>query len=335
MIGKFLNERKSWIGLFIAFEILLLFMANLDPNLSITSIGYFVFLSTVIFVLFLIIRYNRETKFYQSIDEQSDDFDTSDMQHPTSPFEKMVAQRLSQQYDQLRKIETENRIQLEEEKDELLSWIHEVKTPLSAMHLIIDRLEDRNLKAQLDYEWLRIHLLLDQQLHQKRMSVIESDLYMEEVELEPLIHEEVRALRSWCMYKKIGFDIELEEKSVLSDAKWLSFIIRQLLSNAVKYSENADIVIHTRRVNDKVTLSIQDDGQGIESKDLPRIFDKGFTSTSAHQNHAATGMGLYLAKQATDALHITVDVISSPEKGSTFNLIFPKKNDMVEVMTSY
>ena len=73
---------------------------------------------------------------------------------------------------------------LEQEKDELLSWIHEVKTPLTAMHLMIDRLDDETMKTHLTYEWLRIHLLLDQQLHQKRIPFIENDLYIENIDLE-------------------------------------------------------------------------------------------------------------------------------------------------------
>ena len=76
---------------------------------------------------------------------------------------------------------------LEQEKDELLSWIHEVKTPLTAMHLMIDRMDDEKLKSHLTYEWLRIHLLLDQQLHQKRIPFIENDLYIENIRFENLI----------------------------------------------------------------------------------------------------------------------------------------------------
>ena len=91
---------------------------------------------------------------------------------------------------------------LEEEKDDLLSWIHEVKTPLTAMHLMIERLDDETMKAQLTYEWLRIHLLLDQQLHQKRIPFMENDLYIEQTDLKVLIFREIKALQSWCIAKR-------------------------------------------------------------------------------------------------------------------------------------
>lgn len=183
-----------------------------------------------------------------------------------------------------------------------MAWIHEVKTPLTAMHLIIDRMEEKALKSQLSYEWLRIHLLLDQQLHQKRISFIENDLSVEFIQLQPLIFKEIKDLQSWCIQKGIGFDIKLEAKEVLSDAKWLAFIIRQLLTNAVKYSEASEIEIKSFQKGEQTQLQVKDCGRGIDPKDVPRIFDKGFTSTTDHHDQASTGMGLYLAKKSSGAV---------------------------------
>jgi two-component system, OmpR family, bacitracin resistance sensor histidine kinase BceS len=222
-------------------------------------------------------------------------------------------------------------MEIQGEKDELLSWIHEVKTPLTTMQLMIERMEDEPLKAQLQYEWLRIHLLLDQQLHQKRIPFIRNDLVIEVSALEPIIFQEIRALKSWCMQKGIGFDVSLKVTEVLSDSKWLGFIIRQLLTNAVKYSSASDIIVESELRDDHVRLTIQDSGRGIDPKDMPRIFDKGFTSTTSHQDSAATGMGLYLTQKVTDALLIRIQVESKPGIGTTFTLIFPKRNDFVSM----
>ena len=112
-------------------------------------------------------------------------------------------------------------------------------------------------------------------------SFIRNDLLIEEFALEPIIFQEIRALKSWCMQKGIGFDVSLEVTEVLSDAKWLGFIIRQL-TNAVKYS-NAS-TSSSRAIGRMSRLTIQDAGRGIDPKDMPRIFDKGFTSTTSHQD---------------------------------------------------
>ncbi|WP_101841997.1 sensor histidine kinase [Halobacillus sp. Marseille-P3879] len=332
MIGIYLKERRSWILLFLTLQLVALFIAYLDTTIPYRAILYYILLSSVIFVLFLVFRYHRETKFFKELAERDHNLDLTTIPDPDRPFEFIVEENITQPIEQLKAQSTAHTIQLEQEKDELLSWIHEVKTPLTAMDLIIDRINDQKLKSQLKHEWLRVHLLLDQQLHQKRMPFIENDLYVEKVELEPLLFSEINTLRSWCLQKGVGFDVDLTETTVLSDAKWLGFILRQLLTNAVKYSEEgSEIMISSSKENEQATLSITDSGRGINARDLPRIFDKGFTSTTKHEDHAATGMGLYLAKKAASPLQISMDVQSKLAHGSTFTLTFPKANEFIEI----
>ncbi|WP_243292775.1 sensor histidine kinase [Bacillus sp. FJAT-47783] len=331
MIKKYWIERRSWILLFLCLQFLSLFIASIDSAIPFQPILYIVYLSIIIFSIFLIIRYQKETNFYKSLEERDDNLDTTTLASPISPFEKMVEKSMTDQAQRLKHEASQNRMIVEQEKDDLLSWIHEVKTPLTAMHLIIERLDDETMKAQLTYEWLRIHLLLDQQLHQKRISFIENDLYVEHIDVESLVYKEIKTLQSWCIQKGIGFDIQLEVTDVISDAKWLAFIIRQLLTNAVKYSEASDIIIKSYRQNDQTYLEVKDYGRGIDPKDLPRIFDQGFTSTTNHHDHSATGMGLYLTKKVADSLSIHIDVHSKLEIGTTFTLIFPKQNGFVKI----
>jgi OmpR family two-component system bacitracin resistance sensor histidine kinase BceS len=175
-------------------------------------------------------------------------------------------------------------------------------------------------------------LLLDQQLHQKRISFIENDLYLETLQIKSIVSKEIKTLQSWCIQKGIGFDIQLEVTEVLSDAKWLAFIIRQLISNAIKYSDSGDIIIKSYVQDKQTILKIQDFGRGINPKDLPRIFDKGFTSTTNHDDNTSTGMGLYLTKKAAMPLLITINVHSIIDEGTTFTLTFPKRNDFINII---
>jgi OmpR family two-component system bacitracin resistance sensor histidine kinase BceS len=281
--------------------------------------------------MFLIFRYKKETYFYKSLEAREDSLDITNIAEPESPFEKIIENSIINQTELLKKSAAIGQMTLEQEKDELLSWIHEVKTPLTAMHLMIDRLDDGLLKSHLTYEWLRIHLLLDQQLHQRRMPFIENDLYIEKTDLETIIFDEIKTLRTWCIQKGIGFEIQLDVTEVLSDAKWLAFIMRQLLTNSIKYSENADITIYSHERAGQTVLEVQDFGRGIDPKDLSRIFDKGFTSTTNHRDSAATGMGLYLTKNAAESLFISIDVKSELGTGTTVTLTFPKRNDFVNI----
>ncbi|HBS45577.1 MAG TPA: histidine kinase [Paenibacillus sp.] len=331
MIKKYLLERSSWILLVLFTNLFILFVTYMDASIPFSSVLYLVSLSMLFFVMFLILRYPRETRFYKSLAERDDDLDITSIAAPESPFEQIIEESITNQARWLKQTASHNQMTLEQEKDELLSWIHEVKTPLTAMHLMIERMEDDVMKKNLTYEWLRIHLLLDQQLHQRRIPFIENDLYIEHIDLETLIFGEIKTLQSWCIQKGIGFELNLEVAEALSDAKWLAFIIRQLLTNAVKYSEASDITVNSYQQAEHIVLEVKDSGRGIDPKDLPRIFDRGFTSTTVHRDNAATGMGLYLAKKAAQSLLIVIGVESRLGSGTTFTLTFPLKNEFVKL----
>lgn len=318
--------------LIVLLQLLALILAYLDPSLSIDSMFYYVFLSFVISSLFVVIRYFKETSYFKELDLRDSTTDMTSLPEPNSPFESFIYKQITSSIEQLEKDASMNQLLLEQEKDELLSWIHEVKTPLTALQLIINRTEDHQLKSELMHEWLRIHYLLDQQLHQKRIPFLENDLFIDNIELESLLYSEIHTLRSWCLKKGIGFDVELVSTHVLTDAKWLSFILRQLLTNAVKYSEEgSDITVQSADQNGQTILTVADNGRGIDPRDLPRIFDKGFTSTNKHQDQHATGMGLYLAKKASTPLGIHISVQSTVGNGTTFTLTFSKENLFLQI----
>ncbi|MEI3607687.1 sensor histidine kinase [Pseudogracilibacillus sp. SE30717A] len=332
MFKRYIVERRSWIFLFIFLQLLFLFIAYIDPSIPFSSILYIVFLSIIVFLAFFIIRYHKESSFHKNMQELDDVYDLHSIEETESPFEEMIIEFFTRQAKQHKAEIDKYRFDLEQEKDELLSWIHEIKTPLTTLHLMIDRIEDDSLKSKMMYEWLRIDLLLDQQLHQKRIPFIENDLHIGNTALKSVIHKEINVLRDWCLQKGIGFELNLEVKEVLSDSKWLGFLIRQILTNAVKYSSDSDIVINSYNRGNHTKLEIKDVGKGIEPKDLPRIFDKGFTSTDSKRDQSATGMGLYLAKKVAFSLLIEINVDSTIHEGTTFTLTFPQKNEFIQIM---
>ena len=333
MIRRYLKERRSWLLLLLAMELLLLFVAYVDPSIALLPALYLAGLNAALCAVFVCWRYFRETRFYQKLGTGEHLYDTRALPEAATPFEAIVREAVLDQTEGSRRESASNAHLLEQEKNDLLSWIHEVKTPLSAMHLMLGRVTDEPLKNQLQQEWLRIHLLLDQELHRKRLPFLKNDLYIETVQLGPVLNKEIRDLRSWCIPKGIGFDLSLGAEETLTDAKWLGFILRQLLSNAVKYSgPGTDISITSEKQADHVLLTVRDRGRGIEPKDLPRIFDKGFTSTRNRQDgSSATGMGLYLAQQAAQSLLIIIKAESVPGEGSAFTLVFPRENDLVRL----
>lgn len=304
------------------------------------SLLYINFINVVAFIIFFIWRYLQETQYIKglinSLDNEKDlDFILESFPNGHSSFEK----KLSSTIDDLVLVAKEELNQLKVEhlegNDHTLAWIHEVKTPLTSIKLMIDSLENRNAQKKLEVEWLRIHLLLDQQLHNTRLSSIEKDYMIEEVGIQKIVHMEIKELQAWCIQKNIGFDLENLEIKVMSDQKWLAFIVRQLVSNAVKYSHE-DSEIHIRTYLDgagHAILTIRDFGIGISQADLPRIFEKSFTGSIGRQTIASTGMGLYLAKSVAEQLGIHILVSSTNAEGSTFSLQFPLKNVIVKTLS--
>ncbi|MDK8189096.1 sensor histidine kinase [Paenibacillus sp. UMB7766-LJ446] len=331
MIGKYIREKLSWLFLLISMQLIILFVAYIDTSIPFRSVAYIVVLNVVVCIVFIWVRYPRETRFYKRLTTWDHTYDPGDLEIAESPYERIVHDAVTSQTERYRKESSSHFILLEQEKDEMLAWIHEVKTPLTALQLMIERMPADKLQGQMTYEWLRIHQLLDQQLHQKRIPFMHNDLFVEETELEPILNGEIRALKSWCISKGIGFEVSLHVTKVLTDSKWLGFIIRQLLSNAVKYSHSSDIVIESRELEGHIILTIQDYGRGIEAHDLPRIFDKGFTSSQGRLEGTATGMGLYLTRQVAQTLRINVKAQSAPGEGTIVKLTFPRKNDMIQL----
>lgn len=222
----------------------------------------------------------------------------------------------------------EQKLLVLERQDELLAWVHEMKSPLTAIQLLMEKVENTELKERIENEWLRLYLLLDQQLHATRLMTIELDNRIEKVQMKDVLIQEIKALRSWCFEREIAIDLTVRDVTVQTDAKWLGFIVRQVLSNAVKYSDvGGEVRVFAHTVSDQTVLFIQDDGIGIKREDLPRVFRKSYTGTIGRETSAATGMGLYLAKQAADSLHILLTIESTEGAGTSVKITFPKMND--------
>lgn len=215
------------------------------------------------------------------------------------------------------------------ESDYTASWVHEVKAPLTSMKMTIDANRQDPAIRKIESDWLRVHLLIDRQLYISRLPSLGTDYVVEKNEMHHLITPEVRELRSWCIEKNIAVEVEGKNMEVITDSKWCRFIIRQLLTNAVKYSPDGGVICIRTDLSPggHVVLSIKDEGRGIPSHDLPRIFDKGFTGGTGRLHNAATGLGLYLAQQVASKIGITLSATSRLDEGTTMTMTFSTKNE--------
>lgn len=335
MLLLFLRERLAWIGFFAFIIVMINVLFSLDAGLEGISIWYMNISVLISFMIFFIWRYILEVRqlkdFLGNVESQLDDVRSKSM--TLSPFQTAYLAKIEDVFYDKNIELNQAKVQLQEYSDELLAWVHEVKAPLTSINLMLDHVEDLTLRRKLETEWLRLHLLVDQQLHQTRLASIEKDNYMTEIQLRTVVYKEIRAMQAWCIEKGIGFDVSALTETVMTDGKWLAFIIRQILSNAIKYSPaNSEVLIFTEvDATGATLLHIKDAGIGIRKEDLPRIFHKSYTGTAGRESAQSTGMGLYLAHNVAQKIGIRITVQSSVGEGSIFTLRFPLQNEYVKL----
>jgi signal transduction histidine kinase len=160
-----------------------------------------------------------------------------------------------------------------------------------------------------------------------RLGSDQSDLVIQQCDLDAIIRQAIHKFAPQFVQRKIGLQYEPVQMTVLTDEKWLLFILEQLLSNAIKYTRRGAVTI---AVSPDQVLSVSDTGIGIAPGDLPRIFQKGFTGYNGRADKKATGLGLYLSRQAAQRLGISITAQSQPGQGSTFFLDLRKDPLVVE-----
>ena len=226
----------------------------------------------------------------------------------------------------LEKIEEAQREQ-KEYKEYIEQWIHEVKTPITGIKLLCENHRDdftRNILAELE----KLNQFTEQALYYARSEYTEKDYFVREVSLRDIVHGAIADNKYLLRQNQVAVTVEKIENLVYTDDKWVRFILNQLISNAVKYqTERPSICFSSAEREERILLYIEDNGIGIPQKDLPRVFDKGFTGQNGRRIQGATGMGLYLCMRLCDKLGIGLEVFSEG-RGTRFEISFPV-NDFI------
>ncbi len=197
--------------------------------------------------------------------------------------------------------------------DYYTTWVHQIKTPIAAMGLTLQQ-EDTEDSRRLSGELQRIEQYVDMVLTYLRLGSRETDYVFTHVNLDKLLRECIRKYAGQFIRRHLTLDYRGVDCQVLTDEKWLSFVVEQVLSNALKYTRSGSVSIY---LEPPCVLCIRDTGIGIAPEDLPRIFEKGYTGYNGRSDKKATGLGLYLCKQVCDRLKHTITVRSVPGEGTT------------------
>ncbi|MCD7771401.1 MAG: sensor histidine kinase [Oscillospiraceae bacterium] len=267
-------------------------------GLPIAAVAYPMGLGLLLVVAYLILDYRKYKKQCKQISE----------------FENKIARLTEMISDE--KAKSRQRI------DYYSVWAHQIKTPIASMRLSLQG-EDSALSRKLGSDLNRIESYADMVMTYLRLDSESTDYVFAECDLDGIIKSCVRKFSGEFIARKIELIYEPVQETVLTDEKWLSFVIEQVLSNALKYTPSGSISIS---MEPGQILAISDTGIGIAPDDLPRIFDQGFTGYNGRTDKKASGIGLYLCKRICDDLGYELSAGSELGKGTTIRLDLSKKH---------
>lgn len=217
-------------------------------------------------------------------------------------------------------------------RDYYSMWVHQIKTPISAMKLLLEAereelgqliCDDEQSQCLLsdnmdsfEDELFRIEEYVSMTLQYQRVSSTENDFVLEKVSVDGVIRDTIKKYAKIMIRRHIGINYSGTGQEVYTDGKWLAFMLEQILSNAIKYTPQGGVTIETAEEKDRFFITIKDTGIGIKAEDLPRVFEKGYTGYNGHADKKATGIGLYLCRQMADKLGHTIRMESEIGKGT-------------------
>ena len=211
--------------------------------------------------------------------------------------------------------EEELRWQIVREKEDFFAmWAHQIKTPIAALNLLLQSKEtDTGMCRQ---ELFKIEGYVEMALNYLRFDGMSNDMVLSSVSLSSMAKQVVKKFRTVFIHKHISVQLENLDYNILTDEKWFVFVLEQIVSNAVKYTNEGSVTISAREEGRRILVEIKDTGIGIQSEDIPRLFQKGFTGYNGRMDKKASGLGLYLSKGVCNKLGHGLSVESVKGEGT-------------------
>lgn len=328
----FLNKITEILGTYFVLFLMLEFLYIIGNTFSV------VFMIGMVIAVLIMTKYlmdwYRKKKYFEIITERVKDLKEpwliAELLPVSYTIEDEIYQELlrkvgSSAIEEIHKIEDEQK----EYEDYIEQWIHEVKTPITSIHLMLENRisENPGLKKDLDVELSRLENDVELALYYARSEQIYRDYLIQKLNVRKVLLKVVNKNRTVIMNSSVAIDLDCDEALyAYGDEKWLVFMLTQVLLNAIKYKAEADakVVMRAKRDNKRIVLNIIDNGKGIKKEELPRIFDKGFTGSNGRDNEKSTGMGLYLVHKLCEKLEI--DIKADSVYGEFTEISFSLKN---------
>lgn len=332
--GAYLKEKRLYLICMVLFTFLIegyLYVFEANPFLLI-FIPVFILFS---FVIPLLREYWKKKRFYEVLETSVDQLDRKYL------FTEMVSRPDFKEgqivYDAARNINQnmmdeigQYRENIKDYKEYIEMWVHEIKTPITSAKLIIENNRSPIL-TNLEEEIEKMEEYIEQTLYYSRIDMVEKDYCIQKQSLQSLIYGCIKANKKSLIANRFQLHLHDLEVEVYTDAKWMSFIINQILVNAVKYrkEESASLEICAKKKKNEVLLYITDSGIGIKLEEVAKVMEKGFVGTNGRKKEASTGMGLYICKKLICKMNHGIEISSTEGSGTTVRITFPMNSYQV------
>lgn len=240
--------------------------------------------------------------------------DFSSLPAAVNPLGQQYRELLEKQEKKLQRLSARYESSIEDRKEYYSMWVHQIKTPIAGIRLLLS--EEPVDKKAVTRELYRIEQYVDTTLWYQRFKEGNNDLLIKSYPADALLKEVIKRNSPVLLRKDLTLDLKLQAVALVTDRKWLEFILEQLLGNAAKYTKNGTICIRVKDMEDMTDVIIEDTGIGIPPEDIPRIFEWGYTGWNGHENKKSTGIGLALSKRAAQLLGHELFIDSEPGKGT-------------------
>lgn len=313
LLRLYLKQRRR--GIFAALLFCVIFAVTfILYHLPVMAVLYPTFICTVLGMIFLIIDFRQVSGKHQKLDRIRAMVDAVSECFPKveSIEDADYQQIINLLRDEQAQLHRNTAKRYEDMVDYYTIWAHQIKTPIASMRLTLQN-EDSPLSRKLSGDLFRIEQYVEMVLMFLRLDSDSTDYVIREQDLDAIIRQAVRKFAGEFIARKIQLVYEPVNTTVVTDEKWLSFVIEQVLSNALKYTPSGSITIMLEAPK---TLSIRDTGMGIAPEDLPRIFEKGYTGYHGRADKKASGIGLYLCKRICTNLGHKISAESDMDVGT-------------------
>jgi len=263
------------------------------------------------------LSFSRKAKLLRTLEDEN--IPLTDFK-PSNWIEKEYVRLLNREYDYKKNVTEKDQIRYEETVDYFTIWAHQIKTPISAISLVAENIQDDETRVDIKNAVTDISDYVDMVLNYMRLDSETNDLVFDKVDLDSVIKALLKKFSSQFIGRGINMAYGSKPVVIVTDEKWISFILGQILSNALKYSRKGTITIEL--FNDRVY--IKDQGIGISAEDLPRVFEKGYTGYNGRTDNKSTGIGLYLVKRACDLINADIKIESVLGEGTDVTVFFEK-----------